>query len=176
MLCILIVSSEKLKFIIITVYFSGIAYAVLAGADPVYGLYTSFFPVFFYMFFGTSKHASIGTFAVISIMAAVASNEIIQELKMSNTIVMNNTVISLTYVEVTTTLAFTIGIVELAAGIFQLEFVTAYFSDTLVSGFITAAAIHVVYAQLDGFFGFTAPKFNGIGYLFKVFDGIINSP
>uniref|UniRef100_A0A0N4TE99 Sulfate_transp domain-containing protein n=1 Tax=Brugia pahangi TaxID=6280 RepID=A0A0N4TE99_BRUPA len=38
----------------------GIAYAVLAGVDPVYGLYSSFFPVFFYMFFGTSKHASVG--------------------------------------------------------------------------------------------------------------------
>ncbi|WKX90262.1 hypothetical protein Q1695_009252 [Nippostrongylus brasiliensis] len=37
----------------------GIAYSALAGVDPVYGLYASCFPAFFYMFFGTSRHASI---------------------------------------------------------------------------------------------------------------------
>lgn len=41
-------------------YILGIAYAVLAGVDPVYGLYVSLFPVFFYMLFGTSKHVSVG--------------------------------------------------------------------------------------------------------------------
>ncbi|VDM13185.1 unnamed protein product [Wuchereria bancrofti] len=43
-------------------YMLGIAYAVLAGVDPVYGLYSSFFPVFFYVFFGTSRHASVGNY------------------------------------------------------------------------------------------------------------------
>uniref|UniRef100_A0A0N4W0C2 Sulfate_transp domain-containing protein n=2 Tax=Haemonchus TaxID=6288 RepID=A0A0N4W0C2_HAEPC len=37
----------------------GIAYSALAGVDPVYGLYASCFPAFFYMFFGTSRHVSI---------------------------------------------------------------------------------------------------------------------
>lgn len=42
----------------------GIAYAILTGVEPIYGLYTSFFGVLFYMIFGTSKHISIGWFLI----------------------------------------------------------------------------------------------------------------
>ena len=43
----------------------GMAYALLAGVQPVYGLYSCFFPVLLWFVFSTSKHTSVGTIQII---------------------------------------------------------------------------------------------------------------
>ncbi len=47
------------------------AYGLLAGLPPVYGLYVSLFPVVVYSFLASSKHVSVGTFAVMSIVVNI---------------------------------------------------------------------------------------------------------
>jgi MFS superfamily sulfate permease-like transporter len=43
----------------------GIAYAFLAGVDPINGLYSSFLSPFFYFLFGLSPHVSRGPSSVL---------------------------------------------------------------------------------------------------------------
>lgn len=45
-----------------------IAYSLLAGQDPIYGLYTSFFASIIYAFLGTSRHISVGIFGVLCLL------------------------------------------------------------------------------------------------------------
>ena len=52
--------------------FLGVAYAMLAKVDAVSGLYVSFFPSLIYMLLGTSKHNSIGSFAIVGLMTGLA--------------------------------------------------------------------------------------------------------
>ncbi|XP_033743714.1 sulfate transporter-like [Pecten maximus] len=48
----------------------GMAYALLGSLPPIVGLYTSFFGPLIYFFLGTSRHASMGTIAIVSLMIA----------------------------------------------------------------------------------------------------------
>jgi SulP family sulfate permease len=51
----------------------GMAYALLAGLPPVYGLYTASMPIFIYVLLGTSKHISMGPFAITSLVLGTVS-------------------------------------------------------------------------------------------------------
>lgn len=61
-------------------------------------------------------------------------------------------------------------------GILQVGFVVMYLSDTLVSGFTTAAAIHILVSQLKFVLGLQVPGISGplaiiyvITHTFKIF-------
>jgi len=48
----------------------GMAYALLAGVSPVYGLYASLVPLLVYSLFGTSRHLAVGVVAIDSLIVA----------------------------------------------------------------------------------------------------------
>lgn len=50
----------------------GMAYGLLAGVDPIYGLYVSFVPVIVMALMSKSRHVSYGTFAILSMLLANA--------------------------------------------------------------------------------------------------------
>ena len=46
------------------------AYAMLAGLEPIVGLYASIVPLIAYAFFGTSRQLSVGPVAMVSLLVA----------------------------------------------------------------------------------------------------------
>lgn len=51
------------------------AYGILAGVTPSCGLYMAFFPTLVYFVFGSSRHISVGTLSIISLMTLNAVNK-----------------------------------------------------------------------------------------------------
>ena len=76
---------------------AGLAYGALTSLNPVNGIYTSFFTGITYILFGTSRHLSVGTYAVISLMVYSCISRVEQkysldsiELSSSSLLINNN--------------------------------------------------------------------------------------
>ncbi|XP_062977681.1 solute carrier family 26 member 6 [Elgaria multicarinata webbii] len=136
----------------------GLAYALLAGLPPVTGLYTAFYPVLAYFIFGTSRHISVGPFAVISVMigsvtVALEPSEKYLEVINGTNDTINEPLRDAARIELVATLTFLVGIFQIALGLLQFGFVATYLSEPLVRGYITAASIQVLVSQLKYVFG-----------------------
>uniref|UniRef100_A0A8R1DPG4 STAS domain-containing protein n=1 Tax=Caenorhabditis japonica TaxID=281687 RepID=A0A8R1DPG4_CAEJA len=158
----------------------GIAYAVLSRQEPIVGLYTSIFPVLIYTFFGTSKHASLGSFAVVALMTGltVEREAYIPADNINGTMMLPGDEQLPSPIEVSCALVLGVGIVQFLMGLFRLQFLTTYLSDQLVAGFTTGSAVHVLVSQFKELFGMRGlTKHSGPGYLVKnVTDIILNLP
>ncbi|KAF1751574.1 hypothetical protein GCK72_018128 [Caenorhabditis remanei] len=156
-----------------------IAYAILSRQEPIVGLYTSIFPVFIYIFFGTSRHASLGTFAVVALMTglAVEREAFIPTDNLNSTLLPGDETLP-SPIEVSCALVLGVGLVQFLMGVFRLQFLTTYLSDQLIAGFTTGSAVHVLVSQFKELFGMRGlVKHSGPGYLVRnVFDIVMNMP
>uniref|UniRef100_A0A8C5C1V0 Solute carrier family 26 member 5 n=1 Tax=Gadus morhua TaxID=8049 RepID=A0A8C5C1V0_GADMO len=147
----------------------GLAYAMLAAVPAVYGLYSSFYPVLLYTFFGTSRHISVGTFAVMSLMiGGVVVREApdsmfpIPAANGSNVSTVDLGARDAQRVQVAVALTTLVGLIQLLLGALRLGFVAIYLTEPLVRGFTTAAAIQVCVSQLKYLFGVRTPRYSGV--------------
>ncbi|XP_059361150.1 prestin-like [Carassius carassius] len=144
----------------------GLAYAMLAAVPSVFGLYSSFYPVLLYTFFGTSKHISVGTFAVISLMiGGVAVREAPDSMFAVNgtnaSQVVDFEARDARRVEVVVALTTLVGIIQFVLGLLRFGFLAIYLTEPLVRGFTTAAAVHVSVSQIKYLLGVHTARFNG---------------
>ncbi|NJB82428.1 SulP family inorganic anion transporter [Wenyingzhuangia aestuarii] len=125
----------------------GIAYALIAGLPPIYGLYTALLPQLMYLIFGTSQRVAVGPVAMDSLIVAAG----ISTLAIGGTDA---------YVTLTILLAFSVGVIQLLLGIGKLGFIVNFLSKPVISGFSSAAAIVIGINQFKNLSGIPIPRSN----------------
>ncbi|XP_056093272.1 solute carrier family 26 member 3 [Rhinichthys klamathensis goyatoka] len=158
----------------------GLAFSLLASLPPGYGLYTAFFPAIVYFFLGTSRHLSVGAFPILSLMVgAVVTRLVPDEGPSANITGFEGLCLEQQRVLVASSVTFLMGAFQLIMGLLQVGFIVMYLSDTLVSGFTTAAAVHILVSQLRFVLGLDFPGINGplaiVYTLVEVFSRITNT-
>ncbi|TKR93688.1 hypothetical protein L596_008098 [Steinernema carpocapsae] len=131
----------------------GIAFSALARIPPVYGLYTAFFPIFFFQFFGTSPFLSVGPSALLALMSGVAKERLLEDPAYAH----------LSDIQVVRTITFAYALVEILTGVLRLDFLIAFVSDQLVDGYVVASSAHVLTSQLGHVLGYSVLSHNAFG-------------
>jgi sulfate permease, SulP family len=123
----------------------GMAYAMLAGLDPVHGLYASTLPLIVYAFFGSSRHLGVGPVAIVSLLtvAGVASLEPAGYEE---------------YLMYAVTLAFMVGVFQFLMGAVKMGFISNFLSNPVIIGFTSAAAVIIGMSQFRHLFGIDMPS------------------
>ncbi len=118
----------------------GMAYAMVAGLPPVYGLYASVFPVLVYLFLGTSRQLAVGPVAMDSLLVAAGLGTL------AITGVEN-------YIAMAIFLAFLVGAIQLLLGLFRMGFLVNFLSRPVISGFTSGVAVIIIFSQLKHLLG-----------------------
>uniref|UniRef100_A0A8K9WV53 Solute carrier family 26 member 6 n=1 Tax=Oncorhynchus mykiss TaxID=8022 RepID=A0A8K9WV53_ONCMY len=145
----------------------GMAYALLAAVPPVFGLYSSFYPILIYFIFGSSKHISVGTYAVMSVMIGGVTERLAPDTNFmmydnaTNQSMVDVLARDTERVKVAAAVTFLSGLFQMLLGLVQFGFVVTYLSEPLVRGYTTGAAIHVIVSQLKYTFGISPKRHSG---------------
>lgn len=117
----------------------GLAYALLAGLPPVYGLYAALTPQIVYALLGSSRQLSVGPVAMDSLLVASG----LAALSISGA----------AYVTTAIFLAVFMGAIQLLFGFLRMGFLVNFLSGPVISGFTSAAAIIIALSQITHLLG-----------------------
>jgi len=137
----------------------GMAYALLAGLPPVYGLYASIAPLIIYTIFGTSRQLGIGPVAIVSILVATGVGTVAEPG-------------SEVFVGLALLTAFLVGCTQFLMGVFRLGFMMNFISQPVLSGFISGAAFIIGFSQAGNLLGLDIERSK---YLYSVIRELVLS-
>lgn len=123
-----------------------IAYALLMGVPPIYGLYACLVPLVLYAIFGTSRQLSIGPVAVTAILVMSGVSQLAEPFTEK-------------FIELVLFAGFLIGVLQIVMSVLRMGFLVNLISQPVISGFISAAAIIIIVSQLEQGLGIEIPDF-----------------
>ncbi|MBK8920918.1 MAG: SulP family inorganic anion transporter [Saprospirales bacterium] len=118
----------------------GIAFAMIAGLPPVYGLYTAMITPIVAGLFSSTRHAVSGPTAPISIVVFAAVSKLATEG-------------SADYIDKVLFLTFMAGAIQLALGLGRMGRYISFVSNSVVVGFAAGAAVLTITNQMRGVLG-----------------------
>lgn len=122
----------------------GVAFAMIAGLPPEYGLYTAIVPPIVAGLFGSSLHLISGPTTAISI---VVFSTISQHAEPG----------SARFIELALTLTFLAGVMQFALGAIRMGALVNFISHSVVVGFTAGAGILIATSQLKHILGVEIP-------------------
>ncbi len=123
----------------------GMAYAVIAGLPPIYGLYAALVPPVAYAVLGTSRQLSIGPTAIDMLIVAAGVGALAEAGTPR-------------YVGLAILLAAVAGVVQIGMGLSRFGFLSALLSRPVITGFTAAAALTIASSQLGNLLGLALPN------------------
>jgi SulP family sulfate permease len=116
------------------------AYGMLAGVDPVYGLYAALVPMLLYTLLASTPHVSVGPTALASLLCLNGLSGLADP----------GTAEYLAYAVL---LGGLTGVLHLLFGLLRLGGIVSLLSRPVLSGFVSAAAVLIMVSQLDALLG-----------------------
>ena len=120
-----------------------IAYALIAGVDPRFGLYTAIVFTAIAAVFGSSRHLVNGPTGAVSLVVFSALAFIDPEARLDA-------------FEAMALLTLMMGVIQIAIAVFRLGDATRYISESVVLGFISGAAALTIIGQVANLLGVKA--------------------
>lgn len=118
----------------------GLAFALIAGLPPEFGLYAAIVAPIVSALFGSSWHAVAGpTVATSIVIIGILSEYAVPQ--------------SPHFIGYALILTLLAGLIQLALGIFRLGHIVNFISHTVIIGFSTGAALLIISSQLSDFLG-----------------------
>ncbi|MFW5790137.1 MAG: SulP family inorganic anion transporter [Bacillota bacterium] len=132
------------------------AYALILGLDPIYGLYTSIVSMFIASFIGISDYLIVGptnliVVAIASGLSGVSSDQ---------------------YLEAVLLLTFMMGIFQIILAKLKLGDLVNYISRSVIGGLTAGVAIIILSGQLDNLFGLELPSASNV--FMELYNFLIN--
>ena len=125
----------------------GMAYALIAGLPPIYGLYAALTPQIIYALLGTSRQLAVGPVALDSLLVATGLGALSIDDPSQ-------------YILMAIFLAFLVGAIQLLMGLFRMGFIISFLSKPVIIGFTSAAAVIIGLSQLKYIMGIELSQSN----------------